>query len=96
MGRNLQQGEVVLRQGTYAYDGKIAGDLRIVRTGIRYGTGDHADSAEFREDQIGIWFDVHYTPAGERGVFSNGTPGFRTLDEAIESVEQRFTDVTWK
>ena len=91
----LRDGETIIQAGTYLYEGTVRGDLRIVRTNFSPGTGDHLDAPEVRDDQPGTWFDVHYTPAGDRGQFKNGILGFRTLQEALAWVEGKFTGVDW-
>ncbi|MBX7098738.1 MAG: hypothetical protein K1X89_13605 [Myxococcaceae bacterium] len=101
---NLREGDTVVRTGTYLYDGTVLGDLRIVRTNVRSGSGDNLDEPWFLDDlpepwgptiHPGPWFDVVYTPAGERGRFRTCVPGYRSLEAAVASVEKRFTGVVW-
>jgi hypothetical protein len=91
----LREGETVVRAGTYLYDGTVLGDLRIVRTNVRFGSGDHLDEPEVREDQPGTWFDVQNTLAGERGQFKSGILGFGTIEEALGWIEGKFAGVVW-
>lgn len=91
----LREGEAIVRAGTYLYDGTVPGDIRIVRTNVRFGSGDHLDEPEVRDDQPGTWFEVWYTPAGERGQFKNGIPGFRTIEDALGWIEGRVAGVVW-
>lgn len=44
-------GGVTVKRGTFLYDGTVTCDVRIVRTEMRYGSGDHDDPPEIRDDQ---------------------------------------------
>jgi hypothetical protein len=58
---------VTVKQGTFLYDGTVSCDVRIVRTDVRYGSGDHEDPPEVREDQPGPCFYVEWSSTTQRG-----------------------------
>lgn len=89
----MRPGEVIVRVGTYLYDGNVRGDVRIVQTPLRSTLGDPAAATE---DAQGTWFDVEYTPAGERDQFKNGVVGFDSLESAVRWVAATFSGVVWR
>ncbi len=74
-------------QGTYLYDGTVECDVRIVRSPIRYGTGDYEDPPEIETDVEADTFYVWYGSTTARGVYSSGGGGYASIAEAIASVE---------
>lgn len=79
-------GEVV-RTGTFLYDGAVICDLRIVRSPIRYGSGDWEDPPEIANDQELETFYVQYGSSTERGRFNAGGGGHDTLRDAMQATQ---------
>jgi hypothetical protein len=79
----LQPGEIVVMVGTFLYAGEIECDIRIVRSPVLYGSGDHQDPPEIQNDQEREAFYVQYGSTSERGVFNAGSGAFLSLAEAM-------------
>ena len=56
----LQEGQAVVKTGTFLYDGQITCDVVIVRGPICYGSGDYEDPPEFVRDHEQETFYIHY------------------------------------
>jgi hypothetical protein len=85
----------VVKRGTFLYGGSRRCAVEIVQTDFRPGSGDYEDTAEFREDAHGVFFDIRYASAGPRQ-FSSGVIGLESLDAAVAHVESAVTDVQWE
>ena len=68
MSPSISNEDVVLR-GAFLYAGTVECDIKVVRSPVRFGSGDHEDSTEEREDSKHETFYVWYGSATERGVF---------------------------
>ncbi|RQO62798.1 hypothetical protein DBV14_03825 [Variovorax sp. KBW07] len=75
-----------MKEGTYLYDGEIECDIRIVRSQIRWGTGDDGDEPRVRCDVEKDTFYVQYGSTSERGIFNAESDGFESLEEALTQV----------
>jgi hypothetical protein len=94
MQASIYGGETV-KQGTFLYDGTVICDVRIVRTETRYGSGDHEDPPEIRDDRPGPCFYVEWGSTRTRGELTSGSGGYTTLSDAIRAVEQAVSGVRW-
>lgn len=83
----LSEGEVVVKSGTFLYDGSVLCDLRIVRSQIRPGSGDWEDPPEIANDKEGEFFYVQFGSTTERGCFNASGGGGATMQEAIAAAE---------
>jgi hypothetical protein len=83
----LHSSEVVVKTGTFLYDETIKCDIRIVRSPIRYGTGDHDDPPEEANDQDREVFYVQFGSTTERGKFNSGCSGKASLEDAVLAAE---------
>jgi len=83
----LYKGEVVVKSGTFLYDGTVTCDLRIVRSQVRPGSGDWEDPPELADDKEGEFFYVQFGSTTERGRFNASGGGGPTMDEAIAAAE---------
>jgi len=81
------QGETLVKEGTYLYDGAVECDVCIVHSPIRYGSGDHEDSPEIAGDMECDTYYVRYGSTTDRGVFNAGGGWYSSIAEAIASVE---------
>ena len=81
--RSLAPNETVVKEGTFLYDGEIECDIRIIRSPVRYGSGDHEDPPEVENDLEQSAFYIQYGSTTERGVFNAGGGGYPTLAEAV-------------
>jgi hypothetical protein len=86
--------EQVVKTGTFWYDGLPLCRVRVVQTGCRPGSGDHQDSAEWREDHAGIFFRIDYTPPRSDS-FAAGGGYCSSLHEAMCKVEQAVEGIAW-
>jgi hypothetical protein len=77
----------VAKRGVFLYDGQIACDVRVVRSPVRYGTGDEGDPVEVCEDIEVETFYVEYGSTTERGVYAAGGSGYPSLAAAVAAVE---------
>ena len=83
----LFSGEVVVKAGTFLYNETIPCDIRIVRSPIRYGTGDHDDPPDVANDQDREVFYVQFGSTTERGQFSSNGGDNATLGDAVLAAE---------
>ena len=81
------ENEVPVRQGTFLYDGRIECDVRVVRSVVRYGTGDHQDEPKVGDDQLLDTYYVWYGSTTERGVFTSGGGAYASEAEAVAAIE---------
>src|SRR4030095_1951228 len=94
MGDSIYGG-VTVKQGTFLYDGTVTCDVRIVRTEMCYGSGDHEDPPEIRDDQPGPCFYVEWGSTTTRGDYISGVGGYATLSDAMHAVEQQVSGLKW-
>ena len=96
---HVQPNEVVVKEGTYLYDGSIKCDIRIVRSPVRYGSGDNEDFPEIEND---VKIDTYYVQFGsttERNRFNAASGAYSSLAEAVagaEAVPGIGSSVRWK
>jgi hypothetical protein len=77
-------GEIV-RRGTFLYAGVKETEVQIVRSPIRFGTGDYEDPPEISDDvQIATYY-IEYGSTSEKGVFHAGGGGFGSAEEATSA-----------
>ncbi|RUR69095.1 hypothetical protein EJP67_18730 [Variovorax guangxiensis] len=79
----LFSGQEIVKEGIFLYDGEIECDIRIVRSPVRFGTGDHEDEPHVRDDVEQVVFYVLYGSTTERGVFRSGSGAYESLHEAM-------------
>lgn len=94
----LYEGEVIVKSGTFLYDGTVTCDLRIVRSQLLPGSGDWGDPPELADDKEDEFFYVQFGSTMERGHFNASGRGGATLKEAIsvaESASGIGTTVQW-
>jgi hypothetical protein len=77
----------VAKRGAFLYDGAIECDVRIVCSPVHFGTGDHEDPSDVRDDQDVVTFYVEYGSTSERGVFTAGGGGYPSLTAAVAAAE---------
>jgi len=85
----------VVMLGTFIYGGTIECDVRIVRSGIRFGTGYHGDPPEIQDDVAIETFYAEYESTTQRGVFNSTSFGYPSLAEAIAATEAALA-VQWR
>ena len=86
-----------VKQGTFLYDGLVITDIQIVKTNIRYGTGDYEDEPEYRDDVEGEFYKIEFGSTTERGKFVSGSLSHKSLEYAIAEAEKATNDtVTWE
>lgn len=83
----LQDGQEIVKTGTFLYDENIVCDVVIVRGPICYGTGDDEDPPELANDHQRETFYIHYGSSTERGHYNAGVGDHPTLQAAIAAVE---------
>lgn len=95
----LAPNETLVMEGTFLYDGFIECDVCIVRSPIRYGSGDYEDPPEIYNDLERDTFYVYYGSTTERGRYTAGGGGYPSLEEAMAGAESApgiGGSVTWK
>lgn len=83
----LKPGEEIARIGWFTYAGQITCDLRIIRSPVRYGSGDHEDPPHLADDQPVETYYVEYGSTTARGAFNAGSCAFDSLAGAIAAAE---------
>ncbi|NRR32447.1 hypothetical protein HSX11_19965 [Oxalobacteraceae bacterium] len=84
---SLQADEEIVKTGTFLYDALVTCDVRIVRSPICYGSGDHEDPPEIADDHARETFYIQYGSTTERGRYTSGGRGYPTLSDAVDVVE---------
>jgi hypothetical protein len=77
----------IVKRGTFLYGGSVECDVRIVRSLVRFGTGDYEDPAELRDDVALPTFYVAYGSTTQRGVSTTGGGGHASLSAAMAAAE---------
>jgi len=72
----------IIRCGYFLYDGFHPTELRIVRSPIRYGTGDYEDPPEICNDIEVETYYIEYGSTYEKGVFVARGGSFDSATEA--------------
>ena len=78
--------EHVVKQGVFLYAGSITCDIRIVLSPMRLGSGDPDDLPDVCSDIEAPTFYVQFGSTTERGVYTAGSQGHSTIDEALLAV----------
>jgi hypothetical protein len=73
----------VIKQGTWLYAGETACDLRILKHGWNYGSGDDADEKDIREDREGEFYYIEYGSPTKPTEYKTRHGGYETLEEAM-------------
>ncbi len=73
----------IVKLGTWLYAGEIVCDIRILKHGWRYGSGDYEDELQVREDKQGEFYYIQYGSTVERGIFSGHGGCYNSLEEAM-------------
>lgn len=81
--RSLAPKETVVKEGTFFYDSEIECDIRIIRSSVRYGSGDHEDPPQVENDVKQSTFYIQYGSTAERGVFNAGGGDYPALAKVI-------------
>ena len=80
---------IVVREGTWLYDGRVPTGVRIVSCSIRYGSRDCLDPSEVQEDQTVPGFDVQWaSPTKPRDYGNYASAVFPTFLEAVAHAER--------
>jgi hypothetical protein len=76
---------IVLREGTWLYAGETICDIRILKHGWCYGSGDYEDEPEVQDDRQGEFYYIEFGVAGERGVYMGRSGCYESLEEALNA-----------
>ncbi|MDB5172095.1 MAG: hypothetical protein JWN51_868 [Phycisphaerales bacterium] len=71
---------LTVRSGYWFYDGTVRLPVRIVQSPIRYGSGDHEDEADVRDDRVEECVYLVFTTSDGKEV---GGGASRSVEEAI-------------
>ena len=78
----------IVKRGSWLYDGTRRSQIRIQQGDVLFGSGDHADPPEYREDREVTCFYVWYeSPPGSES-YPAGGGGFLSLDDAMDNVQR--------
>lgn len=94
MRDSIYRGVTVI-QGTFLYDGTVTCDVRIVRTEVRYGSGDHEDPPAVRDDLPEPWFYIEWGSTTARGEYKAGGGGYSTLSDAMQTARKQVSGLKW-
>jgi hypothetical protein len=73
----------VVKLGTWLYADEIVCELRILRHGRYYGSGDHEDEENIREDREGEFYYIEYGSPTNPTEFKTRVGGYESLEEAM-------------
>lgn len=77
---------VIVREGIWLYGGTTRVGVRIRATSIRYGSGDHDDPPEIRDDVPVSGFSVEWERAGGGGWDGGISTQFYTIELAMAAM----------
>ncbi len=85
----------ILKVGHWIYDGTIKCRVEIQFSNIRYGSGDHEDLPEWREDQPGEWCVVSYSSPiePENAPLIGSSDKERQLSKKRCDVQRKFSSI---
>jgi len=75
----------VVKQGTWLYANEIVCDLRILKHGWNYGSGDYEDEEDIREDHEGEFYYVEYSSPANPTEYRSRAGGYNSLEEAMKA-----------
>jgi hypothetical protein len=76
----------IVREGTWLYDETTPSGVRIRATTIRYGTGEHEDPPDVRDDKPSAGFSIEWQRAGGGGWDGGFSTQYETIEEALSAV----------
>lgn len=96
VSNTMNEKKEIIKKGTFLYDGSVTTDIQIVKTNIRYCSGDYEDEPDYRDDVEGEFFNIEFGSTTEREKFVSGSLSHTSLEEAVFEAEKatNFT-VTW-
>jgi hypothetical protein len=86
----------IVKRGYWMYAGTQRAEIRIVAGTLLYGSGDDEDPPEIANDeQVACYYVAYESPPGS-GCFPAGGGRFRSIDEAVATVERTIAGpITW-
>jgi hypothetical protein len=76
--------ESVLDEGTFLDSEGVVCRIRVIRSSVLYGSGDHEDEPEVSQDQDGECFYVEYGSTAEPATFVARSQAFPSLQAALQ------------
>jgi hypothetical protein len=93
----MYPGAILIKEGSFLYDGIVSCSIKIFKHNIRYGSGDHKDVPEIRNDQEGEYYYIGFGSTTERSQITSGSNAIDSLEAAIEEAENATQGkITWK
>jgi hypothetical protein len=93
--RHTEDWEVV-KEGKWFYAGEVICDLRILKHGWYFGSGDYENEESIRENREGEFYYVEYGSITKSTKYEAGGSCFNSLEEAMKSVQSAtHNTVTW-
>ena len=95
----LNQGEVVVKEGTFLYAAEVECRLRVIQSSVLYGTGDAEDEPDVSQDQDIECFYVEYGSSTDPTIFVARSQAFRSLQEALHGASSQLgpgSSVRWR
>ena len=93
----MDETKQIVKRGIFLYDGSVITDIQIIKTNIRYGTGDYEDEPEYRDDVEGEYYRIEFGSPTERGKFVSGSLSHTSLEDAISEAEKASNyTATWE
>jgi hypothetical protein len=80
--------DATIKSGTWLFDGTVPVGVRIVKRDTFYGSGDHEDLPEDRENQNVTTFAVWFESTAQPGTFNTGGGQYRSLEDAVAGAEK--------
>lgn len=81
---NIYPGQEIVKQGTFLYADTVTCDIRIVKSPIRFGSGDHEAPPEIAEDRQEECYYIQFGSTTERDIYNAGSIAFSTVAEALQ------------
>lgn len=97
MRNNMFEGCESVKEGVFLSDDSVTCILRIFQHDTQYGSGDHRDPPEWRDNQTGEFYYIEYEYAAtaERESYLAYSIAFTTLAEAVGRAEKAVKTLRW-
>jgi hypothetical protein len=95
----LNQGEVVVKEGSFLYAAEVECRLRVIQSSVLYGTGDAEDESEVSQDQDIECFYVEYGSTTNPTMFVARSRAFRSIQDALHGASSQLgpgSSVRWR
>ena len=87
----------IIKEGTWLYDNEVPSKIAIENRDLAYGSGDHEDPEEIREDKPGDFFYIiYFSPTEENCILSETGPFNSVVEAESHCNESTNRTISWQ